>query len=232
MSQHIDQMLREIEKLSDKQLFRRVFSLGSSKATLSTLKKLLMCDFESAPLGASPESATLLKKAKMLHEAMKRSLQHALSQQQDWTSSQQVRAYCQFSMQHLKRESLKVFFLNQKNRMISEKTLGSGDLGHVQVYPREVIRECLIAGADGILMVHNHPSGDPSPSPADVRMTQRVFAACHVIDVRLVDHVIVGLGTTYSFAESGLLGACTAPFRLSPEVHTPVTESQLHDIRD
>jgi DNA repair protein RadC len=210
MSHHIDKMLREVEQLSDAQLFYRVFSSPASKSKLSTLKKLLTCDFDNLRLDADfSQNTTLLKKAKMLNEAMKRSLQHALNQKHDWTSSQHVRSYCQFSMQHLKRESLKVFFLNKNSQMISEKSLGTGDLNHVHVYPREVIRECLIAGAHGVVMVHNHPSGDPSPSPADVRMTQRIFAACDVIDVRLVDHLIIGAGKTYSFAQSGLLRACT-----------------------
>ncbi|TPW34683.1 JAB domain-containing protein [Oecophyllibacter saccharovorans] len=102
-------------------------------------------------------------------------------------------------------ENFHLLFLDRKNRLIADEIQGSGTVNHAPVYPREVARKCLLLNANGLIMAHNHPSGDATPSPQDVVMTQQVEAALKVIGVRLINHYIIGRGSRSSFRNLGLL---------------------------
>lgn len=114
-------------------------------------------------------------------------------------------AYCRTCMAHRETEQFRVLFLDRKNTMIADEALGTGTVGHVPVYPREVAKRALELNASAVILVHNHPSGDPTPSREDITMTARVIGACEAIDVTVHDHVIIGKDAEVSFRESGLM---------------------------
>ena len=114
-------------------------------------------------------------------------------------------SYCRTAMAHRDTEQFRVLFLDRKNVLIADEAQAPGTVDHVPVYPREVAKRALELSASAIILVHNHPSGDPTPSEADIDMTQRVIAACRAIDVTVHDHVIIGKAEETSFHAAGLL---------------------------
>ena len=102
-------------------------------------------------------------------------------------------------------ERFHVLYLDRKNRLISDERLGVGTVDHVPVYPREVVRRALDLNASALILVHNHPSGDPEPSEADIAMTKEVEKACRVLGLTLHDHIIVGAGRELSLRGLGHL---------------------------
>ena len=103
-------------------------------------------------------------------------------------------------------ERFHVLYLDRKNRLISDACLGVGTVDHVPVYPREVVKRALDLGASALILVHNHPSGDPEPSEADIAMTREVQKACGVLGLSLHDHIIVGAGREVSLRGRGDIG--------------------------
>lgn len=102
-------------------------------------------------------------------------------------------------------EQFRVLFLDTKNRLIADEAQARGTVNHTPVYPREVVRRALELGATALILVHNHPSGDPTPSRADIEMTAEVKAAAGALGIVLHDHLIVGNGRHLSFRREGLL---------------------------
>ena len=90
------------------------------------------------------------------------------------------------------REFFRVLFLDKKNGLIADEILGSGTVDHTPVYPREVVRRALELSATAIILVHNHPSGDPTPSPQDIKMTLDIIAVAKSLNVTVHDHIIIG----------------------------------------
>ena len=102
-------------------------------------------------------------------------------------------------------EQFRVLFLDTKNRLIADEAQARGTVNHTPVYPREVVKRALELGATALILVHNHPSGDPTPSRADIEMTAEVKAAAVALGIVLHDHLIVGNGRQLSFRREGLL---------------------------
>ena len=102
-------------------------------------------------------------------------------------------------------EQFRVLFLDTKNRLIADEAQAKGTVNHTPVYPREVVKRALELGATALILVHNHPSGDPTPSRADIEMTAEVKAAAAALGIVLHDHLIVGNGRQLSFRREGLL---------------------------
>ena len=100
--------------------------------------------------------------------------------------------YCRTSMAFGDREIFRILFLDKKNGLIADEEHGAGTVDHTPVYPREVIRRALELSATAIVLVHNHPSGDPSPSTQDVAMTREIMAIAKPLGVTVHDHIIVG----------------------------------------
>lgn len=113
--------------------------------------------------------------------------------------------YCHTTMAHLETEQFRVLFLDRKNVLIADEEQSRGTVDHVPVYPREVVKRALELNASALILVHNHPSGDPTPSRSDVDMTAQIDAACAAIGVTIHDHVIIGKETDASFRALGLL---------------------------
>lgn len=113
--------------------------------------------------------------------------------------------YCHTTMAHRETEQFRVLYLDRKNVVIADEEQAKGTVDHVPVYPREVAKRALELNASAMILVHNHPSGDPTPSEADITMTAQVAAACEALGLTLHDHLIVGKSTELSFRAQGYL---------------------------
>ena len=102
-------------------------------------------------------------------------------------------------------EKFRVLYLDRKNKLIADEAQGTGTVDHTPVYPREVVKRALDLHASAIIMVHNHPSGDPKPSRADIEMTRKVKDAVASVGITLHDHVVVSRGGNISFRTEGLI---------------------------
>jgi len=114
-------------------------------------------------------------------------------------------AYLTAAMAREPIEQFRVLFLDARNRLIADEAQSRGTVNHTPVYPREVVKRALELGATALILVHNHPSGDPTPSRADIEMTQEVRQAAAALGIVLHDHLIIGLGRQTSFRREGLL---------------------------
>ncbi|MGH7080550.1 MAG: RadC family protein [Acetobacteraceae bacterium] len=113
--------------------------------------------------------------------------------------------YLHMTLAHEKTEQFRVLFLDTRNRLTADEEQSRGTINHTPVYPREVARRALETAASAVILVHNHPSGDPTPSREDVAMTKEVEAALKTVSVVLHDHVIIGNGTWTSLRREGLM---------------------------
>ena len=137
-------------------------------------------------------AAHRLARAKVMHK-------HAVS---SWS---ELMDYCKTTMAHREIEQFRILFLDRKNVLIADEEQAKGTVDHVPVYPREVVKRALELNASSLILVHNHPSGDPTPSRADVDMTRLIEKAAKAVGITLHDHVIVGKELDTSFRGTGLL---------------------------
>jgi DNA repair protein RadC len=114
-------------------------------------------------------------------------------------------AYLQTAMAHEQIEQFRILFLDRKNNLIADEVQQRGTVNHTPVYPREVMKRALILNASALIVVHNHPSGDPKPSRDDIEMTRQLKAAANALELELHDHIVIGHGTHASFRSLGLL---------------------------
>jgi len=121
------------------------------------------------------------------------------------SSWQSLMDYCRASMGYNKTEQFRILFLNRKNVLIADELQQEGTVDHTPVYPREVIKRALDLNASALIMVHNHPSGDPTPSKMDIAMTKEIAEAGEKLGVTLHDHVVVSKSSYCSFKSEGLL---------------------------
>lgn len=113
--------------------------------------------------------------------------------------------YCHTAMAHRDTEQFRVLFLDRKNVLIADEEQARGTVDHVPVYPREVAKRALELNASALILVHNHPSGDPTPSQADIDMTAQIDGACSTLGITLHDHLVIGKSKEVSFRAEGLL---------------------------
>ncbi|MCB1340878.1 MAG: DNA repair protein RadC [Pseudooceanicola sp.] len=113
--------------------------------------------------------------------------------------------YCHTTMAHRETEQFRVFYLDRKNILIADEEQAKGTVDHVPVYPREVAKRALELNASALILVHNHPSGDPTPSEPDIAMTAQIKSACDALGLTLHDHLIIGKSRELSFRSHGLL---------------------------
>lgn len=119
-----------------------------------------------------------------------------------WTA---LVAYVRVALQHEPREQFRVLYLDKKNQLILDEIQNRGTVDHAPVYPREVVRRALELSSSAIILVHNHPSGDPTPSRADIDMTRQVIEAGKALNVQVHDHLIVARDGVSSFKQLGLM---------------------------
>ncbi|MGV2433053.1 MAG UNVERIFIED_CONTAM: DNA repair protein RadC [Rickettsiaceae bacterium] len=113
--------------------------------------------------------------------------------------------YLRISQGNFKTEQFRILFLNTKNILISDELQETGTVNQTPAYPREIIKRALFHEASAIILVHNHPSGVPNPSNADITLTQDIERACRALSIKLHDHIIVSKNDIYSFREHGLI---------------------------
>ncbi|MEO1537513.1 MAG: DNA repair protein RadC [Pseudomonadota bacterium] len=113
--------------------------------------------------------------------------------------------YCRTTMSRRETEQFRILFLDRKNTLIADEAQAAGTVDHVPVYPREVVKRALELNASALILVHNHPSGDPTPSDADVAMTRQIEAAANTLSITLHDHLIVGASDEFSFRSAGYI---------------------------
>ena len=115
--------------------------------------------------------------------------------------------YCHTAMAHRSTEQFRVLFLDRKNVLIADEEQAKGTVDHVPVYPREVVKRALELDASALILVHNHPSGSPEPSRADIQITNRIAEAGRLLGITVHDHVIIGRERYISLAQRGALSA-------------------------
>jgi DNA repair protein RadC len=142
---------------------------------------------------------------KAAHAAGLRLLLAEVKEQPVLNNWDRLTGYLQAAMARAPIEQFRVLFLDTKNRLIADEAQAKGTVNHTPVYPREVVKRCLELGATAIILVHNHPSGDPTPSRADIEMTAEVKAAAGALGIVLHDHLVIGNGRQLSFRREGLL---------------------------
>lgn len=142
---------------------------------------------------------------KALYELSQRIAHEQIEEQPVLGSWGKLIAYLRTSMAHEPTERFHVLFLNAKNVLIADEVQQVGTVNHTPVYPREVIKRALDVGATALILVHNHPSGDPTPSNADIDMTQAIAAAGEKLDIVLHDHIIMSKNGYISFKDMGLV---------------------------
>ncbi len=113
--------------------------------------------------------------------------------------------YCRTAMAHHEIEQFRILFLDRKNVLIADEEQARGTVDHVPVYPREVVKRALELNASALILVHNHPSGDPTPSESDIAMTEKIGDAANALSITLHDHLIIGKSAEFSFQSEGLL---------------------------
>ena len=142
---------------------------------------------------------------KIVRVAVRMTLREPLEDRPVIGSASALMDYLSVTMRHEAIEATRVLFLDRKNALIKDEVLHRGTVDHTPLYPREVLRRVIETGASAIILVHNHPSGDPSPSKGDIAMTNELVAALATIGGVLHDHVIVGRNRELSFRKAGLI---------------------------
>lgn len=129
---------------------------------------------------------------KIVHEMSCRLIREEASAQPIFTSWQKVISYCRARMAHLEVEQFSLLFLDQKHKMIADEVQQQGTINRTPIFPREVVKRSLELGAASLIMVHNHPSGDPTPSQADIDITKKIIRAAKELEIQVLDHLIIG----------------------------------------
>ena len=120
-------------------------------------------------------------------------------------SCEKVQKYCEHLMSHLKKEQIRLFFLDTRHFLIKDEVHQEGTLTYASIYPREIIKRALELGAASLILVHNHPSGDPSPSKADIDITRQLISTAKPLNLFVMDHLIVGKGKVLSLRRLGYI---------------------------
>ena len=147
----------------------------------------------------------MLPMLRVIHESALRYNRARLPPEDMLDNEQKLLDYLTARLARENIEQFRILFLNEKNSLIADEAQARGTVNHTPVYPREVAKRAVEIGATALILVHNHPSGDPTPSEADLQMTRQVQAALDVIGVTIVDHFIIGNGQHTSFRRSNLL---------------------------
>lgn len=211
-----DRFMRDAgASLPDYEMLELVLFLAKPRAEVKPLAKALITRFGSfadvisadvkelvAVKGVGENTAVALK---TIRAAAIRLAREQVMNQPVITSWQKLLDYCRASLAFAKTEEFRVLFLDRKNVLIADEMQQTGTVDHTPVYPREVVKRALELGASAIIMVHNHPSGDPTPSKGDIEMTKEVREACEKLGISLHDHLIIGKSGHASFKSLGLL---------------------------
>lgn len=201
--------------LPDYELLELLLFRAIPRGDVKPLAKALLVRFGSlaAVLGASTEELrsvsgvgeSVALDLKLLHEMMLRSAREEVARRPVISSWSALLAYVKTALAHEAREQFRVLFLDKKNQLIADELMNRGTVDHAPVYPREVVRRALELSASAVILVHNHPAGDPTPSSADIDMTRQVVTAARSLRIDVHDHLVVGRHGVASFKALGLM---------------------------
>jgi len=203
-----------LEALPDYELLELYLFRSIPLKDVKPLAKALLVRFGglAGVLGASMEElcaeagvgAAVALDLKLTHEAAVRMGREPVMKRTVISSWSALLAYVKLALAHESREQFRVLYLDKKNALIADEMMGQGTVDHAPVYPREVVRRALEVAASSLILVHNHPSGDPSPSSADVEMTRHVVEAARPLRISVHDHLVVGRDGVASLKALGL----------------------------
>ena len=203
------------DALPDYELLELLLFQAMPRRDTKPLAKRLLRKFKSFAnvIAAEPRALTevagvgesVVAALKTVEAAALRLAREEVMDQPVLSSWNKLLAYCRAGMSREKTERFRVLFLNRQNELIADEVQQKGTVDHTPVYPREVVKRALELGATAIIMVHNHPSGDPTPSQADIQMTKEVRDAGLRLGIQLHDHLIMSRAGHASFKELGLL---------------------------
>ena len=203
------------QALPDYELIEVILFAANPRADVKPMAKALIERFGGLQqvLSAPPEelaSVNGLKDAgvvalKAAHEAGLRLVRATAMERPVMSSWSAVIDYCRASMAYETTEQFRLLFLNRKNRIIADEVQQRGTVDHTPVYPREVVKRALEIGASAIILVHNHPSGDPTPSRADIDMTKDIQEAARSLGIAIHDHIIIAGDEHASLKGLGLM---------------------------
>ncbi len=203
------------DALPDYELLELILFGANPRGDVKPVAKALMKEFDSFARVISAEPAelaqikgvgeTAVAALKAVQAAAIRLTREEAAEAPVIGSWDRLIDYCRASMAHNKTEVLRVLFLDRKNKLIADELQQQGTVDHTPLYPREVVKRALDLGASAIILVHNHPSGDPTPSTADIEMTREVSRAAAALGVAVHDHVVIGRSGHVSFRSDGLL---------------------------
>lgn len=189
---------------------------GNARQDVKPLAKTLIQTFgslahvlsknETELLSITGMNETHIAQLRAVNEAALYLIKSPLEQKIDLTSLDALVHYLKASMASLRTECYRVLYVSSKLQLIADDIQPSGDIDSVAVYPRQLMKRALELQARGIILSHNHPSGDPTPSNADITLTQRLHQACQTLDINFHDHIIIAAHGYVSLRENGLLG--------------------------
>ena len=207
-----------IDALADYELLELILFRAIPRRDVKPLAKDLLAKFGgfAQVINAPPEQLkelpgvgdAVITEIKIVEAAALQFKRDELKRSPDVTrisSWNELQDYCQAKLAHQQNEQFHILFLDRKNVLIEDEKQQEGTVDHTPVYTREVVKRALHHNASAIILVHNHPSGDPTPSKADIQMTRQIQQAVEAVNIRLHDHLIIGRTDVASFQSLGLL---------------------------
>ena len=204
-----------LEALPDYEVLELILMRSFARGDVKPLAKALLARFGSLAgvLGADVcelkstkgVGAAAALDLKLMHEATVRIGRGAVKKRPLISTWSALLAYVKVAMADAPREQFRVLFLDKKNQLIADETMNEGTVDHAPVYPREVVRRALEMSASAVILAHNHPSGDPAPSKADVEITRMVIEAARPLHIAVHDHIVVGRDGVASLKALGLI---------------------------
>jgi len=203
------------DALPDYELLELVLFSANARADMKPLAKRLLARFGDFNHVISADRARLaevegvgeaaIHALKIVEAAAHRLARAKVINRPALSSWAAVVDYCKTAMAHGDIEQFRILFLDKKNVLIADERQARGTVDHVPVYPREVVKRALELNASAVILAHNHPSGDPTPSQADIDMTRRIHTALAAVNITLHDHLVIGKRRDASFRAMGLL---------------------------
>lgn len=201
--------------LQDYELLELILFMAIPRRDVKPLAKALLAQYGdlpalfAAPLeslkkfdGVSENTAIAIK---AIAAASERSLYQELKRKPILNNWTRLMDYCMTTMAHEDKEHFRILFMNKKNELIADEIQSSGTIDHTPAYPREIMKRALELGASALILIHNHPSGDPTPSPDDITMTNAIIRAAEPFSITIHDHIIISRSGYKSFKSEGLL---------------------------
>jgi DNA repair protein RadC len=204
-----------LEQMSDHDLLCLLLGRSVAAPTVGQVAAALLGQFEDLGGISAADASELVRvngvgaatilDLKLLRQLSVRLSRSAACARPVLTSWHALLAYARIALADLPREQFRVLYLDRRNILLREEWVADGSVDHAPVYPREVIRRALELSASALILIHNHPSGDPTPSQADIKVTRQIIDGAKLFNLQVHDHLIVGREGTASFKSLGLI---------------------------